>query len=207
MVQIMKELAKRFLFVLLSFLKEIERKKQWEDYMSLCRQFKQMGKTSYFSYMDYDITGAQYIEIGEQCKFGHRLRLNAYDKFGTQNFSPRLQIGNGVLIGNDCHIGCIEHVQIGNGVLMASKILIIDHQHGNTTGKESNLSPQERPLHSKPIVIGDNVWIGEGVAIMPGVEIGDNVIIGANAVVTHSFPKNVVIAGVPAKIIKVLDID
>ena len=40
---------------------------------------------------------------------------------------------------------------------------------------------------------------------MPGVTIGDNVIIGANAVVTHSFPKNVVIAGVPAKNIKTLD--
>ena len=63
----------------------------------------------------------------------------------------------------------------------------------------------KRPLSSKPVCIGNNVWIGEGVCIMPGVTIGDNVIIGANAVVTHSFPKNVVIAGVPAKIIKTLD--
>ena len=43
------------------------------------------------------------------------------------------------------------------------------------------------------------------MCIMPGVTIGDNVIIGANAVVTHSFPNNVVIAGVPARIIKSLD--
>lgn len=204
-MNLMKTIVRRILFALLSFLKYIERKKQWEDYMSLCNQFRKMGKNSYFSYMDYDITGTQYIEIGEHCAFGHRLRLNAYDKFGAQKFVPRLQIGNGVLIGNDCHIGCIEHVQIGNGVLMASRILIIDHQHGKITGKELNLSPQKRSLVSKPIVIGDNVWIGEGVAIMPGVEIGDNVIIGANAVVTHSFPKNVVIAGVPAKIIKMLE--
>lgn len=65
--------------------------------------------------------------------------------------------------------------------------------------------PSKRPLSSKPVCIGNNVWIGEGVCVMPGVTIGDNVIIGANAVVTHSFPKNVVIAGVPAKIIKTLD--
>lgn len=60
-------------------------------------------------------------------------------------------------------------------------------------------------MSSKPVCIGNDVWIGEGVCIMPGVTIGDNVIIGANAVVTHSFPKNVVIVGVPAKIIKTLD--
>lgn len=65
--------------------------------------------------------------------------------------------------------------------------------------------PSKRPLSSKPVDIGNNVWIGEGVCIMPGVTIGDNVIIGANAVVTHSFPNNVVIAGVPARIIKSLD--
>ena len=53
--------------------------------------------------------------------------------------------------------------------------------------------------------IGDNVILTTGCTIIGGVKIGDNVIIGANAVVTHSFPKNVVIAGVPAKIIKTLD--
>lgn len=50
--------------------------------------------------------------------------------------------------------------------------------------------------------IGDNVVIGAGAKILGDIEIGNNVIIGANAVVTKSFPDNVVIAGVPAKIIK-----
>ncbi len=53
-------------------------------------------------------------------------------------------------------------------------------------------------------VIGDNVYIGPGVKIYGGITIGNNVQIGANAVVNKSFPDNVVIAGVPAKIIKVL---
>ena len=55
---------------------------------------------------------------------------------------------------------------------------------------------------AEPVSIGDNVWIGGGVTILPGVTIGDNVVIGAGAVVTRSFPSNVVIGGNPAKIIK-----
>ena len=51
-------------------------------------------------------------------------------------------------------------------------------------------------------IIGDNVYIGPGAKIFGPVTIGNNVVIGANAVVNHSFPDNVVIAGVPAKIIK-----
>jgi acetyltransferase-like isoleucine patch superfamily enzyme len=55
------------------------------------------------------------------------------------------------------------------------------------------------------VIIEDNVWIGEGAAIMPNVTIGSNSIIGANSVVTHSFPSNSVIGGIPAKLIKTLD--
>ena len=55
------------------------------------------------------------------------------------------------------------------------------------------------------IVIGDNVFIGNKCIIMPNVTIGDNVVIGAGSVVTKSFPSNVIIAGIPARIIKDLD--
>lgn len=58
---------------------------------------------------------------------------------------------------------------------------------------------------TKPIVIGDNVYIGNNAVILPGVHVGDNVIIGACSVVTKDIPSNVVVAGVPAKIIKTID--
>lgn len=201
----MKTIIKKLLFIFYSLLQKIEKKWQWEEYMKLRQSFKYFGSSSYFSYMDYDITGPQYIAIGEHCKFGHRLRLNTYNNFESQKFMPQLQIGNNVLIGNDCHIGCVGSIKIGNNVLMASRILIIDHLHGSINKQDLQLPPIKRPLSIKPIIIGNNVWIGEGVSIMPGVIIGDNVIIGANAVVTRSFPNNVVVAGVPAKIIKKLD--
>ena len=121
-----------------------------------------------------------------------------------QKFSPELIIGDNVRIEDFCHIGCTEKVVIGNGVLIASKVLITDHYHGVISRKDLNQIPSERLLCSKPVIIGNNVWIGDTVSIMPGVVLGDNVIVGANAVVTHSFPDNVVIAGCPARIIKEL---
>lgn len=58
---------------------------------------------------------------------------------------------------------------------------------------------------TKPIVIGDNVYIGNNVLLLPGVTIGNNVIIGAGAVVSRSIPDNSVAVGVPARVIKSSD--
>lgn len=89
-------------------------------------------------------------------------------------------------------------------MLMASNIFISDNSHGSYDGDPSlpDMAPDDRKIVTKPVHIGDNVWIGEGAAVMPGVTIGNGVIIGANAVVTHDVPDNVIVAGVPAKPIK-----
>lgn len=55
---------------------------------------------------------------------------------------------------------------------------------------------------TKPIVLGDNVYVGNNVIILPGVTIGNNVVIGAGAVVSRDIPDNSVVAGVPARVIK-----
>lgn len=147
--------------------------------------------------------GSEYISIGSYCGFGRGCRIEAIGKYNKYNFSPEIVFGKNVTLEDWCHIGCIDKVEIGDGTMIASRVFITDHFHGNITFEDFKYErPSLRPLSSKPVKIGRNVWIGEGVSIMPGVELGDNVIVGANTVVTHSFKSNTVIAGCPARVIK-----
>lgn len=152
----------------------------------------------------YYIRGSRYMEFGDKCFFGKNCWVECIDIYQGQRFSPRLSIGRNFSMQQNCHIGCVYSVEIGDNVLLGSKVYITDHYHGEITKEALALPPISRPLWGRPVMIGNNVWIGDNVSIMPGVTIGDNVIIGANAVITHSFPENVVVAGVPARIIRKL---
>jgi acetyltransferase-like isoleucine patch superfamily enzyme len=152
------------------------------------------------------IKNPQYISIGNNFSALTNLRLEAWDVYKEQKFTPEITIGNNVCFNTDVHIGCINKVVIGNNVLLASRIYISDHSHGDISFEALKLPPLSRPLVSRgAVIIEDNVWIGEGVCILPGVTIGKNSIVGANSVVTKSFPANCVIAGIPGKIIKLLE--
>lgn len=84
-------------------------------------------------------------------------------------------------------------LEVGAGTIWAYNVCI----------QTANHVPGNLSVYSKSSVkIGRNCWLGNGVVITAGVELGDNVTVGANAVVTKSFPSNVVIAGVPARVIR-----
>jgi lipopolysaccharide O-acetyltransferase len=126
------------------------------------------------------------MQLGKSVHFGICARLESYGGFAV-NGSPKLKVGNGSSFGDYCHIGASNSVTIGENVLGASGILIIDHNHGNPkVDLETSevTDPKLRPLISKDtIVIGDNVWIGEGVIILGGSRIGCGAIIAANTTV------------------------
>lgn len=159
----------------------------------------------FFAQFPLYLHGGKYITIGANFNCGIRLRLEAYDEHLGYQFTPKISIGNNVSINSDCHIGAINEIIIEEGVLIASKVFITDHFHGKITNEAIVASPSERKLYSKgPVKIEKNVWIGEGVVILPNVTIGENSIIGANSVITRDIPKNSVVGGNPAKIIRTL---
>lgn len=149
------------------------------------------------------ILNGQRIFIGDNFYCYWDVRIEAYSRHNNIDFDSRIVIGNNVSINPQCHIAAVDGVELHDGVMLASRVFITDHFHGDITSIDLELPPAERKLSSKgKVVIGKNVWLGEGVCVMPGVTIGENAIIGANAVVTRDIPENCIAAGCPARIIK-----
>jgi len=149
------------------------------------------------------IKGGQYISIGKNFRVLRRLKLEAWDYYSGIFYSPSIVIKDNVSISDNCHIGAINYIEIGNNVLMGSNVYITDHNHGMANEKNLMCHPLDRALYSKgPVIIEDDVWLGEGVSIMPNVIVGKGCIVGANSVVTKSFPPYSILGGCPAKIIK-----
>lgn len=123
----------------------------------------------------------------------------------THSNDARLEIGNGVVVGEYCHITALNNITIADGVLMGKKCLISDNNHGKIGKEEIMLPPNQRKIISKgKVYIGRNAWLGDNVVVLPGVYIGEGCIIGASSVVTKSIPPYTVCAGNPAKIIKII---
>lgn len=152
------------------------------------------------------LRGANNIHVGSNVWIGKGVQLTAWEKSRSgQEFTPSISIGNGSSIGDYSHVTCINRISIGNGVRMGKNILISDNAHGASDLSLLDTAPNYRPLISKgPIIIEDNVWIGEKSSILPGVHIGYGAIIGAGSVVTKDVPAYSVVAGNPARIVKLL---
>lgn len=122
-----------------------------------------------------------------------------------------LEIGTGVMVNHHVHIAAADSVKIGARTLIASGVYISDHGHGQYSGEGEHssplLPPNERPLITKPVIIGEDCWLGERVAVLPGVTIGKGVTVGAGAVVTCDIPEYSIAAGIPAKVIKTYDFE
>lgn len=114
------------------------------------------------------------------------------------------KVNGKILLGKDvvryfansggCYFSAINGIEIGDGTIFAPGVKVISANHDSSNFEKHNIK--------EPIKIGNNCWLGANSVILPGVQLGDGVIVAAGAVVSKSFSDNVIIGGVPAKIIK-----
>lgn len=109
-------------------------------------------------------------------------------------------IGKNVFFNSGCKLQDQGGITIGDGTLLGHNVVLATLNHSLDPAHRKDIIPA-------PICIGENVWIGANATVLPGVTIGDGAVIAAGAVVTKDVPKNAIVGGVPAKIIKNIKVD
>jgi acetyltransferase-like isoleucine patch superfamily enzyme len=131
------------------------------------------------------------LRVGRWAWIGHGSKIRVHE--------GEVSIGAKTVIGQECTISAYQRVEIGRECILADRVMLIDFDHG--------VVEVERPIrlqgiYKRDVQVGNNVWMGYGACVLRGVRIGDNSIVGTNAVVTKSAPENAVLAGVPARVIR-----
>lgn len=151
------------------------------------------------------LRGLSSIQMGEDFSAGDGLWLEAVTEYNRQAFRPKIVIGKHVRVSHFVHIAATNSIEIGDDVLLGSKVIIIDHNHGQYSKEHTSpqIAPALRPLDSdRRVVIGRNVWLADGVVVTPGSTIGEGSVIGANSVVIGDIPPFSIASGMPAKVKK-----
>ena len=109
-----------------------------------------------------------------------------------------IHIGKNVFINMGCKFQDQGGIFIGDGALIGHNVVLATLNHAISPGDRATMIPA-------PIHIGRHVWIGANATVLPGVTIGDGAIVAAGAVVTKDVPKNTMVGGVPARVIRTID--
>jgi acetyltransferase-like isoleucine patch superfamily enzyme len=131
------------------------------------------------------------LHIGRWAWLGHGTKIRVHE--------GEVSIGAKTVMGQECTISAFQHVSIGRECIVADRVMLIDFDHG--------VVEVERPIrlqgiYKRDVRVGHNVWLGYGACILRGVVVGDNAIVGTSAVLTREVPANAVVAGVPARVIR-----
>ena len=131
------------------------------------------------------------LHIGRWAWVGHGTKIRVHE--------GEVSIGAKTVMGQECTISAYQHVSIGRECILADRVMLIDFDHGVT---EVERPIRLQGIYKRDVRVGNNVWIGYGACILRGISIGDNSIVGTSAVVTQDVADDAVVAGVPARVIR-----
>jgi len=139
------------------------------------------------------------LQIGR----GARLELGRWSWLGqgckVRVHEGQVTIGAKSVLGQECTISAYQRISLGRECIIADRVMMIDFDHG--------IVEVERPIrlqgiYKRDVEVGHNVWIGYGACLLRGIKVGDNAVIGTSSVVTTRVPENAVVAGIPARVIR-----
>ena len=139
----------------------------------------------------FEIGHGATLHLGRWSWIGHGTKVRVHE--------GEASIGAKTVLGQECTISAFQHVAIGRECIVADRVMLIDFDHG--------VVEVERPvrlqgIYKRDVNVGNNCWIGYGACILRGVTVGDNCVIGTNTVVTKDVPDNAVVAGAPARTLR-----
>jgi maltose O-acetyltransferase len=143
------------------------------------------------------------LKVGDGTMLGFPLAYRLGDggiMLQTRGAEAEISIGRGNGFSNNTVLCAVQSIRIGDNCRIGDGVAIYDADF-----HEVNPATRDRSVGVvKPVVIGNNVWIGSRVMVLKGVSIGDNSVIGAMSLVTKDVPANSIAAGVPAKVVRTI---
>ena len=172
------------------------------------RRYRALLRGRWWSLVHRGVDVGEAVRVGSGCRLfldpGARLDLGARCEVDDASTiavygDGRIELGPGSFVGHHCTLAARDAIEIGAGTYLAELVSVRDHDH------RVGAQPSSGEMTVDSVVIGANVWIGAKVTVIRGSRIGEGAVIGANAVVRGEIPARSVCAGVPARVIRLLD--
>lgn len=142
--------------------------------------FNKLKVNPFRTYLDLRIRGEGTVELKNKIRSKTDLSISVHGK---------LSIGEGCFFNNGVSLNCNLSIVIGDNCLFGESVKVYDHNH---KFRESELIKNQGFTY-KPVIIGNNVWIGSNTIILPGSVIGDNVVVGAGSIISSTVPSNMLV--------------
>jgi maltose O-acetyltransferase len=138
------------------------------------------------------------IEEGGEIVFGKNVVIKENTTLYAKK-NAKITFGDNTSTGHHTEISANISVEIGSEVIMGAYTYITDSNHDY---RNSNLPIRKQGMLAESTVVGNNVWIGRNTMLLKGSKIGKNSVVAGGSVVTKKYNGNIILAGIPAKIIK-----
>lgn len=167
-------------------------------FKAACKSYGKNVRTGVFVHF---IAGTGDIVVGDDANIDGKSAFVFGARFAER---PLLEIGARTYIGHRCSFSVSTRISVGDDCYIATGCYFLDSPGHplDPAGRLAHLPPD--PDQVRPVIIGNNVWIGTEAMIMPGVTVGEGSVVAARAVVTKDVPAYSVVGGAPARLLREL---